>query len=117
MGGMCAETELYGQESKTVGASHDLLEATAKAKKMVVEYGFGEIMKNASLIQLQDYTLASGKDVLDDIQKILTNAREESEGFLAKNKEALLKLVDALMREVLMSGESLSEFFRTNPLE
>lgn len=117
MGGMCAETELYGQESKTVGASHDLLEATAKAKKMVVEYGFGEIMKNASLIQLQDYTLASGKDVLDDIQKILTNAREESEEFLAKNKEVLLKLVDALMLEVLMSGESLSEFFKTNPLE
>ena len=117
MGGMCAETELYGQESKTVGASHDLLEATAKAKKMVVEYGFGEIMKNASLIQLQDYTLASGKDVLDDIQKILTNAREESEEFLAKNKEILLKLVDALMLEVLMSSESLSEFFKTNPLE
>ncbi len=54
MGGMVAEDELCGNESKTVGASQDLMQATEIAKKMVVEYGFGELMKNKSLVALQD---------------------------------------------------------------
>ena len=71
MGGMVAEDEMIGSDSKTVGASHDLIQATGIARKMVIEYGFGEIMKNKSLIVLQDYAITSGSDVLEDIQKIL----------------------------------------------
>jgi ATP-dependent Zn protease len=116
LAGMVAETEVRGIDAKTVGGSQDLLEATAKAKKMVVEYGFGETLKDASLKELQDYTLTSGKDVLDDIQKIITNTREETEKILTANRDVLEKLTHALTTEVLMNGERLSEFFRANPL-
>lgn len=116
LGGMAAEEENFGSELKTVGASQDLLEATSIAKKMVVEYGFGENIKNASLIALQDFALTSGKEIFDDVQKILNNARTEAEAVISKNKEVLERLVTELERNVLMNGETLMQFFRENPL-
>ena len=116
MGGMVAEEEAIGGDSKTVGASHDLIQATGIARKMVVEYGFGEIMRNKSLIVLQDYALASGGDVLEDIQKILDNAKEASSKIISDNKDVLESLVKRLMKDVLINGEGLNAFFRENPL-
>lgn len=116
MGGMVAEDEIIGGDSKTVGASHDLIQATGIAKKMVVEYGFGEMMKNKSLVVLQDYAITSGGEVLEDIQKILDNAKEASSKIISDNKEVHESLVQRLMKDVLINGEGLNAFFRENPL-
>lgn len=116
LGGMVAEDEIIGSDSKTVGASQDLIQATDISRRMVVEYGFGEIMKNKSLIVLQEFALTSGTDVLDDIQKIIDNAKETTSGIISKNKEVLLALVDKLIKDVLMNGDSLNKFFAENPL-
>src|SRR4030067_663316 len=115
MGGMVAEDEVCGNDSKTVGASHDLMEATAIARKMVVEYGFGEAIKNTSLIALQDFALTSGKEIFDDVQKILDNVKTETEGFISKNKELLNCLVKKLEDNVLMNGDAIAGFFNENP--
>lgn len=117
LGGMVAEDELIGNDSKTVGASHDLIQATGIARKMVIEYGFGEIMRNKSLMVLQDYALTSGGDVLDDIQKILDSAKESTSKVISENKEVILALVEKLMKEVLINGEGLNRFFRENPVQ
>ncbi|MBI5598345.1 MAG: AAA family ATPase [Deltaproteobacteria bacterium] len=117
LGGRVAEDEISGNEFKTVGASHDLVEATVKARKMVVEYGFGEIMKNTSLIELRDYAITSGKEVIDDVQRILTNAMEETEKCVSKNREALERLVETFTGEMLINGERIKRFFDENPLE
>jgi cell division protease FtsH len=116
MGGMVAEDEIIGGDSKTVGASHDLIQATGIAKKMVVEYGFGEMMKNKSLVVLQDYAITSGGEVLEDIQKILDNAKEASSKIISDNKDVHESLVQRLMKDVLINGEGLNAFFRENPL-
>ena len=116
LGGMVAEDEISGSNSKTVGASHDLTKATAIARKMVVEYGFGEIIKNSSLIELQDYILTSSKEIMEDIQKILNNAKTETEAIISKNKEILLKLVEKLVKDILMNSDGLFKFFNENPL-
>ncbi len=116
LGGMVTEDELVGSDSKTVGASQDLIHATEIARKMVVEYGFGEIMKNKSLIGLQDYALTSGTEVLDDIHKILSNAKEKTSAIITKNKDVLMKLVDRLLKDVLMNGDTIEKFFKENPL-
>ncbi len=116
MGGMVAEDEICGNDSKTVGASHDLMEATAIARRMVVEYGFGEAIKNTSLIALQDFALTSGKEIFDDVQKILNNVKTETEGFISKNKELLNRLVKRLEDNVLMNGDAIAGFFDENPL-
>ncbi len=116
LGGMVAEDEICGGDSKTVGASQDLLQATGIAKKMVVEYGFGDIMRNKSLIVLQDYAITSGGDVLDDIQKILDNAKEGTASVISRNRDVLLKLVKRLIDEVLMNSDALSGFFEENTL-
>ncbi|MDP2688872.1 MAG: hypothetical protein Q8P48_02050, partial [Deltaproteobacteria bacterium] len=116
LGGMVAEDEICGTDAKTVGASHDLMQATGIARRMVVEYGFGEMMKNKSLVVLQDYALTSGTEVLDDIQKIIDNAKELSADVISRNKDVLLSLVERLIRDVLMNGDALNQFFRENPL-
>lgn len=116
LGGMVAEDEASGNDSKTVGASQDLMAATGIARRMVVEYGFGDIMKNKSLVVLQDFALTSGTEVLDDIQKILDNAKETAAAVISRNKEVLMRLVDRLVKDVLMNGENLTGFFNENPL-
>lgn len=116
LGGMIAEEELSNNDSQTVGASQDLIQATQIARRMVVEYGFGEIMKNTSLIGLQDYALTSGKEILDDIQKILDHAKTDAEQVISKNKDFLNRLIDKLVKEVLLNGDDLMKFFSTNPL-
>ena len=116
LGGMVAEDEASGNDSKTVGASQDLMAATEIARRMVVEYGFGDIMKNKSLVVLQDFALTSGSEVLDDIQKILDNAKETAAAVISRNKEVLMRLVDRLVRDVLLNGENLTGFFNENPL-
>lgn len=116
LGGLVAEDEICGNDSNTVGASHDLTRATAIARKMVVEYGFGENIKNTSLSELQDYVLTSGKEIMDDIQKILDNAKAETEGIISRNKDILMKLVERLMENILVNSDNLNKFFNDNPL-
>jgi len=116
LGGMVAEEETSGSEAKTVGASHDLIEATVIARKMVVEYGFGEIMSNKSLIALQDFALTSGSEVLDDIQKILDNARDRTTDVITANKDVMLALADELLGKVLMNSDAIERFFAANPI-
>ncbi|GMR04950.1 MAG: hypothetical protein BMS9Abin23_0873 [Thermodesulfobacteriota bacterium] len=117
LGGMVAEEEFKGGDSKTVGSSHDLVFATGIARRMVVEFGFGDKMSNKSLIGLQDYAITSGVEVLDDIQKILDDAKERTTEIISRNRGILDKLVDELMRNVLMNGEAIKAFFAKNPLE
>ncbi len=116
LGGMVAEDEVSGLDSKTVGASHDLSQATQKAKKMVVEYGFGDTIKNTSLIEVQDYAMISGREILDDIQKILDSAKDETEEIISANSEVLEALVKKLCKDVLMNNDALVRFFRDHPL-
>jgi ATP-dependent Zn protease len=115
-GGMVAEDQIYGNDKKTVGASQDLIQATTKARKMVVEYGFGEIMKNTSLVELQDYAITSGREVLEDIQKILDRTKRNTEDVLSKNRAALSNLVEKVFKEILINNEGFVRFFEANPL-
>ncbi len=111
LGGMVAETEVAGSDSKTLGASHDLVQATGIARRMVVEYGFGDRMSNKSLIGLGDFALTSGSEILEDIQSILDDATYKSSKVISDNKALLLRLVDVLCENVLMNGDSINRFF------
>src|SRR3972149_1883606 len=117
LAGMVAEEEIIGNDSKTVGASHDLIAATVIARRMVVEFGFGDIIKNTSLIALQDFALTSGKEIFDDVQRILENAKAETEAVIKRNLEVIMSLVKELEKDVLLNGEALLRFFSEHQLE
>ena len=116
LAGMVAEEEIIGNDSKTVGASHDLIAATVIARRMVVEFGFGDIIKNTSLIALQDFALTSGKEIFDDVQRILENAKAETEAVIKRNREVIMSLVKELEKDVLLNGEALLRFFSEHQL-
>ncbi len=61
--------------------------------------------------------MTSGKDVIDDIQKILTVAQEEAEGLITNNKELIEELINTLTSRVIMNSDELAEFFAKNPLK
>ncbi len=117
MGGMVAESETTEGKTKTVGASNDLMVATSKAKKMVVEYGFGDTMSNTSLVELQDYVLTSGKEIIEDIQKILSHVQEDTENILITNREVLEKLTETIKEKVILNSDEIEEFYRANPIQ
>ncbi len=117
LGGMVAEDEMGGLDSRTVGASHDLSQATSRAKQMVVEYGFGDNIRNTSLMEVQDYALISGREILEDIQKIIDTAREETEEIINENKEVLEALVLLLIESVLLNHDDIVRFFAKHPLK
>jgi len=117
LGGLVAEDEVIGMDHKTVGASQDLVHATEIARKMVVEYGFGDLMQNKSLVALGDYALTSGGEILDDIQRILDHSKEAATSIISRNRTVLERLVVKLSEEVLVNGDSLSGFFADNPLD
>ena len=77
---------------------------------MVVEYGFGEFIKNTSLIEVQDYALISGKEVLEDIQKIIDTAKEETEEIISNNKDVVEALADKLVGDILINSDGLTRF-------
>jgi len=97
--------------------SQDLMRATEIARRMVVEYGFGDLMQNKSLVALGDFALTSGVEILDDIQRIIDGAKEASATFISDHKDVHARLVDALVDEVLMNSDALTEFFNENPLD
>ncbi len=117
LGGLVAEDEIIGGGHKTVGASQDLMRATEIARRMVVEYGFGDLMQNKSLVALGDFALTSGVEILDDIQRIIDSAKDSAANFISGHKDVHEKLVDALVDEVLMNADALTEFFTENPLD
>lgn len=117
LGGLVAEDEAIGMDHKTVGASQDLVQATEIARKMVVEYGFGDLMQNKSLVALGDYALTSGGEILDDIQRILDHAKESSTSIISRNKSVLDRFVRKLTGEVLINGDEIARFFGKNSLD
>ena len=58
----------------------------------------------------------SSKEIMEDIQKILDNTKTETEAAISKNKEILLKLVEKLVKDILMNSDGLVKFFNENPL-
>ena len=72
-------------------------------------------LKTLCLIALQDFALTSGKEIFDDVQKILDNVKTETEGFISKNKEALNRLVKKLEDNVLMNGDAIAGFLMRTP--
>jgi cell division protease FtsH len=129
MGGRAAEDIVFHHFS--TGASNDLQQATAWARRMVTEYGMSEglgpvsyadagsdVFLGRDLVSRKDYSEQKAREIDDEVSDILTKKYDEARKLLVDHRDTLDRIAEALLEretldtpqlEILMRGESLPE--------
>jgi len=118
LGGRIAEELTF--ESITSGASNDLEHATAIARKMVCEWGMsdklgpltfgagdGEVFLGRDYGHVKNYSEATAVEIDNEIRRIVRENYERTRKILKENKEALIRVSEALLERENMDGKEL----------
>lgn len=125
-GGRAAEEIIFGKEYITAGASNDIERATGYAQLMVTKLGmtekFGPILldgtQDGDMFQRKYYSEQTGKEVDDEIRKIINECYQSALKVLNDNRDKLEEVTQVLLEketimgdefEALMSGKNLDE--------
>ena len=107
MGGRIAEDIFIG--SITTGASNDIEKATEIARAMVCEYGMSDlgplaygkkeeqIFLGREISQHRDYSEDTAIKIDQEVQKIISQQYKRAEKILNENKDAMVRLAEALL--------------------
>ncbi|MBE0500166.1 MAG: ATP-dependent zinc metalloprotease FtsH [Desulfuromonadales bacterium] len=106
--------------SITSGASNDLERATAIARKMVCEWGMsdklgplsygekeGEVFLGRDYGHVKNYSEATAVEIDNEIRRIVRENYERTRKILKENKEALVRVGEALLERENMDGHEL----------
>lgn len=122
LGGFIAEKQIF--DDVTTGASSDLKEASAVARKMVTRYGmsrlgvgtFGQghemVFLGRDLASERDYSEEVASKIDAEVARLLEAARRVTEEVLEKNKEALKAVADALLEKETLEQEEFYEVIK-----
>ena len=124
-GGRVAEEIIFGKENVTSGASNDILQATQKARAMVVEWGMSDILGplkyseneedvflGRSVTQRTSMSDETAKLIDSEIRKLIDQAENHAKKILKKNIKHLHNLAKALLEFETMSGEDVKELIK-----
>ena len=107
MGGRIAEDVFIG--SITTGASNDIEKATEIARSMVCEYGMSDlgplaygkkeeqIFLGREISQHRDYSEDTAIKIDQEVQKIITEQYHRAEAIIKENRDAMIRLAEALL--------------------
>ncbi len=121
MGGRIAEKLLYGADGITTGAGSDLRKATEIARDMVIEQGMGTKLRDQvfhednggmvfdKITHERPYSDATAQEIDKEVEVLIREAAQRAEAVLAKNRDVLEKLKDALLKEETLEEEQASE--------
>lgn len=118
LAGRGAEKLIFSDISS--GAQNDLKEATSLAEKMVAQWGMSEKVGPLNLGRGEEHPFL-GRElslpkryseemawIMDqEIQRLLSEAESTAEGILAKNREVLDRLAEALVKEEVLEREDI----------
>ena len=124
-GGRVAEEIIFGKENVTSGASNDILQATQKARAMVVEWGMSDILGplkyseneedvflGRSVTQRTSMSDETAKLIDSEIRKLIDQAENHAKKILKKNIKHLHNLAKALLEFETMSGDDVNELIK-----
>jgi len=124
LGGRAAEEIMFGNAEVTTGASSDLEQVTALARKMVKEYGMSEKMglrtfgRREELVFLgrmvdeqKDYGDKVADEIDEEINGLIYRAFTEAKDILTKNKAKLVQIAERLIIQETLEGEALEAVF------
>ncbi len=123
MGGRAAEEIIFGEVS--TGASQDIKEATALARRMVTDFGmsdklrprtFGDkqelIFLGREISEQRDYSERFALEIDKEVNKIIENAHTVARKVLTENRPKLVQIAEKLITQETLEGEELEALFR-----
>lgn len=127
MGGRCAEQVINGDV--TGGASGDIHQATAIARKMVCVYGMSpklgtveyasghsEVFLARDLAQGRSFSEHTAQIIDEEVHRIVSENYERALAILTENKERLLLIADKLIEFETLSGKQVAELLETGEM-
>ncbi len=119
-GGRAAEEIIFGKENITSGAGSDIYHATAIAKEIVTRFGmtdqFGPIFLDATqedyMFQRKYYSEQTGKEVDDEIRKIITEQYSRTKSILLDNRDKLEEVTKILLEKETIMGDEFEAIMR-----
>jgi cell division protease FtsH len=119
LGGRAAEKLIYG--IVTTGAENDLQQVTEIARQMVLRWGMSEKLGPLSFaappqdeglppaFQRQPYSDATAELIDAEVRRIVDECHREADSLLAKNRDKLVALATALLKEESLDEEQILE--------
>jgi len=127
MGGRIAEDVFIG--SITTGASNDIERATEVARAIVCEYGmsdlgpltFGkkdeQIFLGREIAQHRDYSEDTAIRIDQEVQRIINDQYKRAETIILENKDAMIRLAEALLEHETLDGVQIRRVVAGLPLD
>jgi|APDOM4702015191_1054821.scaffolds.fasta_scaffold07727_2 cell division protease FtsH len=127
MGGRIAEDIFIG--SITTGASNDIEKATEIARAMVCEYGMSElgplaygkkeeqIFLGREIAQHRDYSEDTAIKIDQEVQKIISEQYKRAEKIIKDNKDAMIRLAEALLEFETLDAVQIRRVVAGLPLD
>jgi cell division protease FtsH len=129
MGGRVAEDLIFGRNKVTTGASNDISQATAIARKMVTEWGMSdklgplrynenqeEIFLGHSVAQQKNVSDATAEVIDQEVRAIVDNADIQCRKILTEYIDDLHTLAKALLEYETLTGEEIKALLRGEPI-
>ena len=129
-GGRVAEELIFGKDNITSGASNDILQATQRARAMVVEWGMSEILGplryseneedvflGRSVTQRKSMSEETAKIIDQEIRKLIDTAESHAKKVLKKNIKHLHSLADALLEFETLSGDEVKGLIKNGKIK
>ncbi len=126
LGGRTAEEIIYADP--TTGAANDIEKATQIARKMVMEYGMsdrlgplqygkpdGEVFLGRDYTRRADYSDDVAAHIDEEIRRLISAAHEEARQILDTHRDAMERMVEALMERETLGRDEVAEIFADVP--
>ncbi|MFO7548829.1 MAG: ATP-dependent zinc metalloprotease FtsH [Acidimicrobiia bacterium] len=126
LGGRTAEEIIYADP--TTGAANDIEKATTIARRMVMEYGMsdrlgplqygkpeGEVFLGRDYTRRADYSDEVAANIDEEVRKLISAAHEEARQVIDAHRDALERMVEALMEHETVGPEEVAELFHDVP--
>jgi cell division protease FtsH len=129
-GGRVAEEIIFGKSNITSGASNDILQATQKARSMVVEWGMSEklgplryseneedVFLGRSVTQRKSMSDETAKLIDQEIRSFIDEAERHAKKILKKYIKHLHSLAKALLEFETLSGDDVNELIKKGKIK
>jgi cell division protease FtsH len=127
MGGRAAEDIVFGHFS--TGASNDLEQATASARRMICEYGMseklgpvsygeksGDVFLGRDMMTRRDFSEKKSEEIDDEVHDVLVGKYAEAKQLLLDNRDKLDLVAEALLERETLDGKDLALLMNGDPL-
>jgi cell division protease FtsH len=128
-GGRVAEEEVFGADKVTTGAYSDIQQATEMARRMVTQFGMSdvvgpiavgdreaEIFLGREMVQRRAVSERTAELVDTEVRRLLGEAYEHARQILAKRRDILDRLADALLERETLDRSDVELVIAGKPL-